>query len=1016
MTTIFENRISDEQLVDGFAQFTSLIHPGQKPYSWQNRLVRDIAATGAWPAAIVAPTGSGKSRVIDVHVFLQAKAGLGEVDPSLPRRLALIVDRRALVDSQYQDALELRDALEREAADGHPDAMQWVDGLRRRGGQATDGTALKDEHTPPLLIVANLRGGQVSKDPMMAEWRNHPEVASVLCFTPDMFGSRLLFSGYGVGTGGRPIEAGLLAYDTVAVIDEAHLCEQLSFTSQQVPRIESHAATPLGKTPLQTVVTTATPDLDNAEARTIGVEESDLADDDGLRRRLTSPKPVTAVELSPGDKKAASLADLARQLRSRVHGTVGVVVNTVKVAGQVSSLLRDATSDDEVVTIVGRMRPADRLDIEERHSGLFGPDGDPGVAFVVGTQTLEVGLDMSFAGMVTELASGSALAQRAGRVNRFGLLDEGPIIVGIPCDAELNDKKNIRPYGLEERLEAREWVSSLSDDGLSPWNVSNGRDRPPHAERHRMILQRIEDWDIENLCATGDKVYGEERLGTVGPTGVDLWIRDDLSSSVDIGLVVRTGLPELPGQAAQLIDALPILDEEVLPVPFGLAIQWLEKLEVIPRTDSDSDADAGSRQRRESCPRVFVVKPDEPTQELRTKSQLSADCQLVIDDSTPGFSGFVFDVEGVDVLPDVLERSIVRRNSILASAAAARHEEKYESRLSYALPIHVGRAEGRGGRSVHPLLEVSEDSLLDLASELRQIQNVKAADSELDQGSREEISSDPLNLFTSWLIEHDLDRSELLLSQFGAALPENASLSRLLERCSATVQFIGSDDLDDEFTIVIVSSTSSSTQSDREIATTGGDPVLLKDHQRDVANQAVHIAQTCGMSEFSEVLHEAGLLHDEGKRDPRFQELLRLGDRRMRGFEDALAKSRFRSPSRERSFRQSVGLRGWRHEQRSAAVAWSLLSRSRTAVRELVTRLAGTTHGYGRTSFPDGSAALLAKSTTDGLLIAAAEELFDHGGWETLVERTTAQYGFWGIAYLEGLLRAADVQISQKGQ
>lgn len=1008
MTTIIENTISDEELVDGFAQFTSLIHPGQRPYSWQYRLVRDIAATGAWPAAIVAPTGSGKSRVIDVHTFLQAEAGLGEVDPSLPRRLALIVDRRALVDGQYQDALQLRDTLERKAADGHPDAMRWVEGLRRRRGLPTDGTTTEDERALSLLLIANLRGGQVSKDPMMVEWRNHPEAVSVLCFTPDMFGSRLLFSGYGVSRGGRPVEAGLLAYDTVAVIDEAHLCEQLSFTSQQVPRIESHAMTPIGKTPLQTVVTTATPDLSDAGAHTIGVEESDLADDEGLRRRLTLPKPVTTVELAPGNKKAASLADLARQLRSRVHGTIGVIVNTVRLAGQVSSLLRNATSDDEVVTIVGRMRPADRLDIEKRHSGLFGPDGDPDVAFVVGTQTLEVGLDMSFAGMVTELASGSALAQRAGRVNRFGLLDEGPIVVGIPCDAELNDKKNTRPYGLKERLEAREWVSDLPEDGLSPWNISQGRNRPPRAERHRMILQRIEDWDVENLCATGDKVYGEERLGTVGPTGVELWTRDDLSSSVDIGVVIRAGLPELPGQAAQLIDALPILDEEALPVPLGLAIQWLKNMGVIPPTHS--------AQRQGSHPRVFVAKPDEATQELRTESQISADCQIVIDDSTPGFSGFVFDVEGVDTLPDVLERSIVRRNSILASTAAARHEEKYESRLSYALPIHVGRTEGRARRFIDPPLEVSEDRLLDLANALRQIQSVDAPGLEFDGGSSEETSPDPLNLFTSWLIEHDLDRSELLLSQFGPTLPGNASLSRLLERCSATVQFIGSDDLDDEFTIVIVSSTSSSTQSDREIATTGGDPVLLKDHQRDVANQAVHIAQTCGMSEFSEVLHEAGLLHDEGKRDPRFQELLRLGDRRMRNLEEALAKSRFRSPSRERSFRQSVGLRGWRHEQRSAAVAWNLLSRNKTATCELVTRLAGTTHGYGRTSFPDGSAALLAESTTDDQLITAAEELFDHGGWETLVERTTAQYGFWGIAYLEGLLRAADVQISQRGQ
>lgn len=994
-----------------FRQFTALVHPGQKPYAWQERLVRHVATTATWPDVIAAPTGSGKSRVIDVHIFLQAMAGLGELDPSTPRRLCLIVDRRALVDNQYEDALRLRMTLEREAASGHPDAIRWMTGLRSRGGKPTSGHLTETGPKDPF-IVANLRGGQVSKDPMMSEWRNRPEMVSVLCFTPDMFGSRLLFSGYGVGTGGRPVEAGLLAYDTVAIIDEAHLNQQLALTCQQVPRIEAHSTAPIGKNPLQTVVTTATPHLHPAGARVIGVDASDLVKDAGLRRRLTSPKPVRILELPSGDKKAAKLADLAIRLRSDVRGTVGVVVNTVKVAGEVSSLLHRNAPESGVVTIVGRMRPSDRMDIEDRYPGLFGPGGDPDVDFVVGTQTLEVGLDMSFNGLVTELASGSALAQRAGRVNRFGLLDQGHIIVGVPDDAELHDKKNAKPYSAEEREAAREWLSTLSDDGLSPWIVADGENRPPAAEPHRMIFQRIEDWDVENLSATGDDVYGRERLGSLGPTGIDLWTRDDLSTPADIGIVVRSGLPDLPGQAAQVIDALPILDEEVLQVPIGVAVKWLDRVGALPSGEEVSSM----RMERGSGNRAFVVKPDHPARELQTRSDLSVGCQIVIDESTPAFNGLVFDVNGTDTLTDALDRSITQRNRIVAASAASRGEPVRASALSFAVSIHVERSEGRGQRLVHPPLDVSEDSLLDLANALRQLQS---ADTMAEVPSRirdDEADSDPLGLFISWVLEEELDASKSLLSQISGALPAGTGLTAYLRDCSATVQFIGSDDLDDEFTVVVASGTSRLSASDPEVATSGRDPVLLSAHQQSVSERAALIAHTCGIPEFSNDLRVAGLLHDEGKRDARFQQLLRLGDRRADDIDEDLAKSRFRSPSRERAFRQSTGLRGWRHEQRSAAVAWSRTPRTDGPRRALITRLVGTTHGHGRASFSDGSQTLLAGPIAEHDVITAAEELFDGGGWEALVAETSVRYGFWGVAYLEALLRSADVQISQEGR
>ena len=58
----------------------------------------------------------------------------------------------------------------------------------------------------------------------------------------------------------------------------------------------------------------------------------------------------------------------------------------------------------------------------ERESGRL-QEVEP--LFYVATQTIEVGVDLDLCSLITDLAPGSALAQRAGRLNRRGLRPEG---------------------------------------------------------------------------------------------------------------------------------------------------------------------------------------------------------------------------------------------------------------------------------------------------------------------------------------------------------------------------------------------------------------------------------------------------------------------------------------------------------------------------------------------------------------------------------------------------------------
>lgn len=445
-----------QYLTAKFEDFIATVHPGEagqparKPYQWQIRLMLYVVEHGRWPQSIGAPTASGKTSVIDIHVFLNAMAGIASVAGSevaqelgglplqrIPRRLVLTVNRRSLVDDQFEEADMLRDRLQ---SDDHSD-----DGLRlyRRGldlrSAVDDGLA--QENKSLRMITAELRGG-ISPN---REWRYYPQTCAVICATPDMFGSRLLFRGYGTSRTMRSMEAGLLAYDTVLIADEAHLSRQLLETACQVSRIENMAETPLSSqvTPLQVVETTATPASGNAEER-VGVLESDFEVDTALARRLNNPKSVFTNFDFEKDKDVidAIVAQCIALILSNIEAdksndsnphVLGCIVNTVKnakvVAKELERQCKKHGISRPVDVYIGPMRAFDKCQIARKLHSLpyLKPDDAP--CCIIGTQTLEVGVDVDFTDMVTEIAPGSALVQRSGRVNRRGLRSEGSVYV-----------------------------------------------------------------------------------------------------------------------------------------------------------------------------------------------------------------------------------------------------------------------------------------------------------------------------------------------------------------------------------------------------------------------------------------------------------------------------------------------------------------------------------------------------------------------------------------------------------
>ena len=112
-------------------------------------------------------------------------------------RIALVVDRRLVVDSAYERATRIAQAL------GRPAELTIGRAVAEEVGRRLQQLAGGDS---PPLIAARLRGGA----PLEHVWARTPVQPTILCSTVDQVGSRLLFRGYGVSNSMRPVHAGLL--------------------------------------------------------------------------------------------------------------------------------------------------------------------------------------------------------------------------------------------------------------------------------------------------------------------------------------------------------------------------------------------------------------------------------------------------------------------------------------------------------------------------------------------------------------------------------------------------------------------------------------------------------------------------------------------------------------------------------------------------------------------------------------------------------------------------------------
>ena len=1040
-----------QYLTARFEEFVAAVHPTgddqpvRKPYRWQIRLMLYVAEHGYWPQGIGAPTASGKTCVIDVHVFLNAMAGLVSAEGSaesqklagvplqrIPRRLALTVNRRSLVDDQFDEASALQKRMQ--AKNGENDGLD----IYRRGldlrSAINDG--LQPESPSPRMIAVELRGG-ISPD---REWRYYPQACAVICATPDMFGSRLLFRGYGTSRTMRSLEAGLLAYDTVLIVDEAHLSRQLLKTARQVARIENMAEKPLTRriAPLQVVETTATPASGDAHD-TVSVEEADFDIDSALKKRLCTPKFVSANldfkkskdEIDAIVSKCVELIhdnEEADRLSNSDPHVLGCVLNTLDKGKAVAKALAKQCKKEgihrPIDVYVGPMRAYDKRKVAEKLRNLSSMDLQDAPCCIIGTQTLEVGIDVDFANMVTEIAPGSALVQRAGRVNRRGMRSEGSVhVFGLDLQ-QFNEKKQAQqasPYMPEDIYAAQDWLNSLKteeagDPDISAWALNMSGSPIPGEKPGRLLFQRLEPWDVENLSVTDEDLCADISMADLqqGHSDLNIWLRDDLrSEDREISVAVRH-LPWDDALAIKLLEVTQPENDELFPIRkwYGLTKFFEEltnksaKAEVVFEEETDSDKKIVHTVKIDH--RVFRYRASDPEghrvvcmHNAKQGTVQSGDV-LIFDDYEKVFSTFsegvaVFDPEGSETAVDVFNQC---GSSVLITDSATHNGTGIDKAFQRIREIEEEDLSRNGE-------EVSEAAEEDMQKSL-QVLRAAAVEESVEGGEHEECSL---------ILRADEDFEIRYVDVNGNAIQRD-------------VQWVVSS----------ASENVPNSESDQEILTPGKEKTLFlggglnnsdghrrkEGHQDHVACRAQALGALVGLDPtMVEDLRIAGEYHDEGKKDERFQKLLR-NDRKTKDGE-LRAKSRFlMSHSRERELRNTYELHGWRHEQRSVAEfqcaceSHEQLKAMSEFDKQLIKRLIGTSHGHGRATFRHETAYLLPQEKFDFLNVSPelndiSKRLFDSGEWETVIDHTNQRYGFWGISYLEALLRAADITCSKEG-
>ena len=431
------------------------------------------------------------------------------------------------------------------------------------------------------LHVCEMRGGAFRDE----TWVKNPLQPTVVASTVDQVGSRLLFRGYGVSDYSWPIHAGLIGNDALIILDEAHCSRAFAQTLQRIEQYRGHswAEDPVS-TPFRFVEMTATPSRDSGDP--FRITEADRCDKT-FERRLHASKPARLVEVKSKRDDFGSLADeLISQAVDLAKGAgakrVAIIVNRVRTAKAVYERIRGRVKDATIELVIGRMRPVDRDDLYEQKlknlkSGMERRASDP-LTFVVSTQCLEVGADLDFDVLVSECASIDALQQRFGRLDRLGEFGRARGAVAI-ASWQVDPKQSDPVYG-KAISKTWEWLKSAAGENR---RIDMGIEAA--GGRSRTVAQLLKSVDASELRLEGEDApillpAHVDALAQTNPVPtpepfIELFLHGPRQGVPDVYVLWRADLDEKePDTWEEIVRLCPPSSREAMPVPINTFRKW----------------------------------------------------------------------------------------------------------------------------------------------------------------------------------------------------------------------------------------------------------------------------------------------------------------------------------------------------------------------------------------------------------------------------------------------------------
>lgn len=374
---------------------------GNPPFPWQEVLYENFIA-GDIPSSCNLPTGLGKTSVVAIWLIALA------LHPNkMPRRLVYVVNRRTVVDQTTVEVENYRKRLLESKL-----GLELTDRLRSL-------CAIELDAKEPPLAVSTLRGQFADN----RQWSADPCRPAVIVGTVDMIGSRLLFSGYGLGFRTRPLHAGFLGQDALLVHDEAHLepAFQTLIKSIETEQRDGERSCALPWPKLLVLELTAT---SRDTAKPFGLTPEDH-ENPTVKARVRAKK---VIELTPVEEKKELLDRMAKlALAHEGDGRAVIVfVRSVSDAVKIAAKL----PQERTRSLTGTMRGLERESKLIVHPVFqrFLPESNrdesiptiDGTVYLVCTSAGEVGVNLSADDLVCDLSTFESMAQRFGRVNRFG--------------------------------------------------------------------------------------------------------------------------------------------------------------------------------------------------------------------------------------------------------------------------------------------------------------------------------------------------------------------------------------------------------------------------------------------------------------------------------------------------------------------------------------------------------------------------------------------------------------------